>query len=240
MSIHHERHKAQKLRERSFVLLVLFAAMVFVTFAGMVLAFYLFPDAYELLARRNDKTLSVATVEAQIEDRTFTIPVHLVARTDRSFLGPAKRVDLKIPWPFDTGANPFASKPGQNSEKWFLLTLEPREGRKSLEQFYDDIYKVYLTEEAEIDNGMTVRRFKKDGPYSDSVIYIDERSAKPAVIRCDLNASVLGPILCERFIAVSEGVLARLRFAKADIENWIAFDNAAQIIIQKIAEPAND
>jgi hypothetical protein len=35
------------------------------------------------------------------------------------------------------------------------------------------IYKVYLTEEVENDAGMSVRRFKNNGPYADSVTYID-------------------------------------------------------------------
>jgi hypothetical protein len=240
MSIHHERYKAQRVRERSFLLLILFAVMLFVIFAGMVLAFYFFPDAYDLLTRQAGKTSSAQLIEAQIEDRSFAIPEQLVARTERSFLGPAKRIDLKIPWPFDVDAD-FAAPPSSyNKDDWFLLTFEPRDGRKSLEQFYADIYRVYLTETAESEDGMTLRRFKKDGPYSDSVIYIDERLARPAVIRCDLEASALGPVLCEHIIVVSDGVLARLRFAKTDLRNWQALENAAHAIIQKIAAPASN
>jgi hypothetical protein len=240
MSIHHERYKAQRVRQRSFLLLVLFAIMLFVIFAGMVLAFYLFPDAYDLLNRRVSKTSSAELIEARIEDRSFAIPEQFVAHIDRSFLGPANRIDLKMPWPFDVNLDLGAPALAQNKEDWFLLAFEPRDGRKSLEQFYDDIYRVYLTETAESEGGMILRRFKKDGPYSDSVIYIDERSAKPAVIRCDLESSALGPVFCEHVIIVSSGVLARLRFAKADLQNWRALENTAQAIIQKVAAPAGN
>lgn len=240
MSIHHERYRAQKVRERSFVLLILFATMVFVVFAGMILAFYLLPDAYDLLARRADKTPSVATVEARIEDRIFTISERLVARLDQGLLGPAKRIDLKVPWPFDANTDLLAPGSGRTSEGWFLLTFEPREGHKTLKQFYEEIYKVYLTEDAESDRGMTLRRFKENGPYSDSVIYVDERPPGPSVIRCDRQASALGPVLCERLIVVSDNVLARLRFAKTDLEDWRALESTAQAIIQKTAAPAGD
>jgi hypothetical protein len=240
MSIHHERYKAQRVRERSFLLLILFAVMLFVVFAGMVLAFYLFPDAYDLLTRQVSKTSSAELIETRIEDRSFAIPEQFLARIDRRFLGSAKRIDLKMPWPFDVNSDFAAPASSQSKEDWFLLTFEPREGRKNLEQFYEDIYKVYLTETAESEGGMTVRRFKKDGPYSDSKLYIDERSAEPAVIRCDLEASALGPVLCEHVIIVSDEVLARLRFAKSDLQNWQFLENTAQAIIQKIAAPAGN
>jgi len=170
MSIHHERYRSQRIRERSFVLLSLFAAMVFVVFAGMILAFYLLPDAYKLLSRRVDRSMSEPLIEVRIASRIFTIPEHLVARIERNFLQPADRIDLKVQLPFDPNWGFEMSRSDQISGDWFLLTLEPRQGRKSLEQFYDDIYKVYLSNEPEIEEGMTVRRFKPEGPYSDSVI----------------------------------------------------------------------
>jgi hypothetical protein len=63
---------------------------------------------------------------------------------------------------------------------------------------------------------------------------------KPVVIRRDRHASALGPTLCERFIMIGEGVLARLRFAKTEIQNWLTVENAGRAIIEKIAAPINN
>jgi len=56
----------------------------------------------------------------------------------------------------------------------------------------------------------------------------------PAVIRCDLKASNLGPILCERELPVTGAITARVRFARTHLEDWQRIEGISTSVIQAL------
>jgi hypothetical protein len=42
----------------------------------------------------------------------------------------------------------------------------------------------------------------------------------------------MGPIICERFWPVSQGVMARVRFSRQRLEEWKDIDETAEILLR--------
>ncbi|MGB9142742.1 MAG: hypothetical protein WCB71_11155, partial [Aestuariivirga sp.] len=69
-------------------------------------------------------------------------------------------------------------------------------------------------------------------PYTDSELLVAQTGE---VIRCDRKPSVLGPIICERFLPFSEGVMARIRFSRQRLEEWKDMGETAKILLKEFA-----
>jgi hypothetical protein len=232
MSRHHEAYRLQRARERSLAALVLFVMMLFFGLAGLLLAIYFVPNPTLLFGRGETGQATEATVSATLEDRSFTLPEPVVAEISRTILGKVERIDLKLPWP-----NPrmkmkkIQPLPAELSD-WVLVTLEPREGRTALEDRLVPIYSNFLEETGEEQGGLTRRNFKPDSPYADSELFV---SVENKVIRCDKEVSVLGPIICERFIPLSDGIMARIRFARERLEEWQEIEKSSRELLAEFA-----
>ena len=226
MSVHHRAHLRQKNRERSIAALALFAAMAFMALAGVVIAFYFLPNPALLLGGDADPD-PTRRIETSVAGVAFAIPETLAARIDGKLLGGAERVDLQIPWPYD----PAAPRAEADLARAMLATIEPRGGQKTHEELYGPIYSVYL-EEGSASEGIVLRAFKPGAPYGDSELAVDFRESPPAVSRCDLKPSLLGPVLCERLFPLEGGLMARLSFPKAKLAEWKAMEAAARSVIE--------
>jgi hypothetical protein len=222
MSVHHRAHLRQKSRERSIAALALFAAMAFMALGGVVIAFYFLPNPALLLGGDTGPD-SRRLVETTVGGVDFAVPETLAARIDRKLLGGAERINLQIPWPYD----PASARAEPDLARAMLLTIEPRAGQQTHEELFGPIYSVYL-ETGGADEGIAMRAFKPGAPYADSELAVDYRENPPAVSRCDLKPSLLGPVLCERLFPVEGGLMARLSFPKARIAEWKAMEEAAR------------
>jgi hypothetical protein len=230
MVSHHLNYLLQRRRERSLGIVLLFAAITFFSLAGVVLAIYFVPNPSLLFGRPEIGAPSTAVVVATLEGTEFTLPETIVAKIDRPILGSAKRIDLRLPWPFDRQQLNIVHALPTDLQNWVLVTLEPRLGRTGLEERMESIYSVYLDPAKGEEAGLVLRKFKADSPYTDS-----ELLAAPSgeVIRCDKKPSVLGPIICERLWPLSNGVMARVRFSRQRLAEWKDMDETAQILLRE-------
>jgi hypothetical protein len=230
MVSHHLNYLLQRRRERSLGLLVLFAAMAFFSLAGVVLAIYFVPHPSLLFGRPEIGSPSTAVVVATLEDTEFALPETIVANIDKPMLGNATRIDLRLPWPFDRQQLNIVHALPTDLHNWMLITLEPRLGRTGLEERMVPIYSVYLDPAERQEAGLVLRKFKSDSPYTDSELLV---APSGEVIRCDKKPSVLGPIICERFWPVTQGVMARVRFSRQRLAEWKDMDETAQILLKE-------
>ncbi len=230
MGSHHLNYLLQRRRERSLGILLLFAAMVFFSFAGVLLAIYFVPHPSLLFGRPILGSPSEKVIVATLEGTKFTLPETIVASIDEPMLGDAKRIDLRLPWPFDRQQLNIVHALPTDLQNWVLITLEPRQGRTGLEERMDPIYSVYLDPVEGQEAGLVLRKFKTDAPYTDSELLV---APTGEVIRCDKKPSVLGPIICERFLPITQGVMARVRFSRQRLEEWKDIDETAQILLNE-------
>ena len=102
MSVHHRAHLRQRSRERSLAALALFALMVFMALAGVVIAFYFLPNPALLLGgeTKPDAGRRVAPSVAGVD---FAVPETLLARVYAALLGAAARIDHMFSWPYVPG-----------------------------------------------------------------------------------------------------------------------------------------
>ena len=232
MGSRHLNYLLQRQRERSLGLLLLFAAMVFFSLAGVLLAIYFVPHPSLLFGRPEIGSPSERMIVATLEGVKFTLPETIVASIDEPMLGDAKRIDLRLPWPFDRQQLNIVNALPTDLRNWVLITLEPRQDRTGLEERMDPIYSVYLDPTESQEAGLALRKFKADSPYTDSELLV---APTGEVIRCDKTPSVLGPIICERFLPITQGVMARVRFSRQRLEEWKDIDETAQILLKEFA-----
>jgi hypothetical protein len=202
----------------------------FSAWAGVVLAVYFVPHPSLLFGRPEIGSPSNGVVMATLEDAKFTLPETIVANIDKPVLGKAKRIDLQVPWPFDRQQLNIVHALPTDLQNWVLITLEPRDGRTRLEERMVPIYSVYLDPIEGQEAGLVLRKFKTDSPYTDSELLV---APTGQVIRCDKITSVLGPIICERFWPITQGVMARVRFSRQRLEEWKDIDETAQILLKE-------
>ena len=227
---HHLNYLLQRRRERSLGVLLIFAAMAFFSLAGVLLAIYFVPHPSLLFGRPAIGSPSEGVVVATLEDAKFTLPETIVANIDGPVLGGAKRIDLRLPWPFDRQQLNVVHALPTDLQNWVLITLEPREGRTGLEERMEPIYSVYLEPAEGNEAGLVLKTFKADSPYTDSELLV---SPAGDIIRCDKKPSVLGPIICERFLPITQGVMARVRFSRQRLAEWRDIDETAQILLKE-------
>jgi hypothetical protein len=90
MASHHLNYLLQRRRERSLGLFLLFAAMVFFSLAGVVLAIYFVPHPSLLFGRSEIGSPSEKMIVATLEGVKFSLPETIVASIDEPMLGDAK------------------------------------------------------------------------------------------------------------------------------------------------------
>jgi hypothetical protein len=239
-SHYHSEYRRQRIRERSIGFLVFGFLSVFVTFAGAILAYYFIPNPDLLLqSGRQDRNSAPRNRLVQISmlDSVFFVPVSILKRVKRRVFGTVEQIDVQIPWPYDHLAVISGTvEDTADFGDWVLITLIPRPARVPFDQRFLTVDKYYLagppTKKA---NGLLKYDYKPGSPYRDLQLFVDDRVGKnPAVIRCDLKASSLGPILCERELSVTRAVTARIRFARTHLEDWQRIEGVSTNVIRAL------
>jgi hypothetical protein len=230
MSVHHERYRAKRARERSIGYLSLFVSAVFVTLAGMIIAFYFIPDPSLLFG--GNRSARDGLVDVAIEDMEFRLPARHLERIGHGLLGGANQIDLRLPWPYEPKSLAAEPRSPEDVGAFVLVSILPRGDQITPEERFEPIYKVYFAQSGRDESGLVNYRFKPDSPYADSELYVDETALPRAVVRCDLKASVLGPILCERITRIGDRLVLRVRFARTRLSEWRAIHDTASGIVQ--------
>ena len=236
MSIHHESHRARRSRERSLAALLLFALMLFVAIAGVVLAFLFIPNPRLLFQEPETGPVANRLVAVDLEGVRLNLPEQLIARVERTILGGGRKIDLRIPWPYDPAALSARQAPATDVSDFVLITLEARGTQQTHEALLDPVYRVYFTDSEARGAALVAHRFRAAAPYADSELVVDYRENPPAAMRCDLKPSVLGPVLCDRLQIPAAGLIARIRFSREHIAKWKDIDRLARALLEGIVQ----
>jgi hypothetical protein len=241
MSHHHSEYRRQRIRERSIGLFVLLFLVGFVIISGAILAFYFIPNPDLLFASEDDRRPGNRLVQISMLGSEFYVPQSILRRVKRRVFGSVEQIDIQIPWPYDQLAVISGTiKDTTDLRDWVLITIVPRPDRLPPDERYATVDKYYFAGPPSEGPGNLLKYdFLPDSPYRDLQLFVDERpGSKPAAIRCDLKASSLGPILCEREMPITSGLTARIRFARGHLENWRNIEQIAANVIQALLRGA--
>lgn len=236
MSIHHESHRARRSREQSLAALLLFAVMLCVAIAGVVLALLFIPNPQLLFQQPASGPVPNRLVAEELAGVQLNLPEQLIARVDRTLLGGGRKIDLRIPWPYDPAVLTQAQAPATDVSDFVLITLEARGAQQTHEALLDPVYRVYFTDRNARGAALVAHRFRADAPYADSELLVDYRERPPAAMRCDLKPSVLGPVLCDRLLIPAASLIARIRFSREHVKEWRDIDRLAKALLESIVQ----
>ena len=236
MSTRHNAYYREPVRERSIGWLVLPLLAGFVTLSGAILAYYFLPHPELLFKTDESQPPGNRLVHISFEGSEFHVPQAILKRTKKPVLGSVRQIDIQIPWPYDhLSVISGRVEPTSDLRDWVLLTFEPKGGRKSPDERFVTTDRYYFAGPPSADDSGLMRyEFRDDSPYSDLQVYVDTSAAGRAVIRCDLKASSLGPILCERVVDVTDRIVARVRFARSNLEDWRQIETVAQGVVRAL------
>lgn len=231
--IHRDYHR-QRVRERSVGWIVVVLLAAFMTVSGGILAYYFIPHPELIFASQEQQGPGNRLVHVAFQGSDFYIPQSILKRTKKPVLGAVQLIDVQIPWPYD----PLAVISGTveltgDIRDFVLITFEPRSERKTPDERFNTSDRYYFEGSPQpAIAGLMRYEYRKDSPYHDLQIFVDSSMpGRPQVLRCDSKPSSLGPILCEREIAVSDRIEARIRFARSNLENWKEIQTVAQGVI---------
>lgn len=226
-------------REGSLLVPVVMTLSVLVVLASAILAFYFFPSPELLLPRRDEAGSGQRLVHIALSDGELVVPVGAVARIKRRTLGSVAQVDLQVPWPYDVKRLPDSPEQARDLKDWIILTFEPRDKLIAPDERFAKIYKVYFDgEPLPGPAGLKRYRFKPNSPYADLELFVSSDPNQPALIRCDLKPSSLGPILCEARVPVSDATMMRYRFAQTHLDQWRQIDALSRALLVEFFRPA--
>jgi len=227
------------MRENSLLVPVVMTLSVLVVLASAILAFYFFPNPELLLPHHDETGSGRRLVQIAIDDGTLVVPYGIVARIKRRTLGSVEQVDLQVPWPYDVNKLPNSPEQARDLKDWVILTFEPRDRLTAPAERFDKIYKVYFDgEPLPGPAGLTRYRFKPNSPYADLELFVSTDPNQPALIRCDLKPSSLGPILCEARVPVSDATMMRYRFAEIHLDQWRQIDALSRALLLEFFRPS--
>ena len=179
------------------------------------------PDAAPVLARYRFDTAELVA------------PTRLVTRVDRRTLGGIIKLDMLLPWPYQPGKSPRLPGSSREFNNWIILTFEgeTKDELTPVER-YGEIYPVYFDGEPELVDGNLLRyKFKETSPYADLTLYVATIDGRHIVHRCDRKPSVLGPILCERTLSLTEDIRLRMRFSRDHLESWQQIESNVRLAL---------
>ncbi len=213
-------------RERSPGLIALFGLMMFFLLAGGIIAYYFIPNPDLLFARRNGQPISTEPVRIAFNEGELLVPRNLIARTKRRTpLGGVRQVDLQLPWPYVPRMPTKRPEEATSLDDHILMTFEPDDGSAAALQRFEKIYPHYFEgEPTQTQYKLTRYSFAAQSPYADLELFVGRLNTRPAFIRCDLKASSLGPILCERTIKITAKTTVRYRFSRSHLPQWKLID----------------
>ncbi len=238
MSKNRSTHHRRRLRQRSLGLIVLVLLGAFMLASGTILAFYFIPNPDLLLASKSgEKPPGNRLVRLSFLESDFYVPQSMLKRAKRRLLGTVEQIDVQIPWPYDhlaviSGTVELTS----DIRNGVLLTFVPNPDRVPPDERAATSDRYYFDGPGEKDRSGLIRYdFKADSPYRDLQLYVQETGPDSRrVIRCDLKASSLGPILCEREIPATDKITARIRFARTNLEDWQDIEQVSKRVIRTL------
>jgi len=212
---------------------------ILVVLAGTILAYYFFPNSELLLHRQASPDSGRRSVRITLDDGELVVPYGIVARVKRRTLGSVQQVDLQVPWPYDAARLPASPEQARDLSDWMILTFQAREKLLDPAERLEKIYKVYFAgPPTPGPGGLQRHAFAAASPYADIELFVSADPYQPALIRCDLKPSSLGPILCEARVPVSGATMMRYRFAQPHLAKWRWIDALARALLVEFFRPA--
>jgi hypothetical protein len=238
MTHYHSQYQRQRFRQRSLGLFVFFFLAAFMIFSGSILAYYFIPGPGILLnLEGGDRHPQNRLIQISFAGEEFYVPASILKRVKRRMFGSVEQIDVQIPWPYDHLAV-ISGTVQQTADirDWVLITLVPKANRKPPDARFATTDKYYFAgPPVQQASGLWRYDYRADSPYRDLQLFVDKPEAgPPVVIRCDLQASSLGPILCEREVMASSLITARIRFARTHLEDWREIEKVAGSVMRAL------
>jgi hypothetical protein len=238
MGQYRSEYRRQRFRQRSLGIIGLLLLVAFMIASGIILAYYFIPNPDLLLSSKSaQKAPGNRLVHLSFLGSDFYIPQSILKRAKRRMLGGVEQIDVMIPWPYDHLAviSGTVELTGDIRE-WVLLTFVANPNRVHPDARLLTTDRYYFAGPGRQDrSGLLRYDFKPDSPYRDLQLYVHGTDSEaPQVIRCDLKASSLGPILCEREIAATEKITARIRFARTNLDDWQDIERVSHSVIRAL------
>ncbi len=228
----------ERVRESSLLVPLIMTLAVLVVLASAIMAFYFFPSPELLMPMRTEPGSGHREVHIGLDDGELVVPYGIVARIKRRTLGSVQQVDLQVPWPYDASRLPASPDEARDLSDWIILTFEPRGKLIDPAERLSKIYKVYFDGPPRPGPaGLQRYDFAPNSPYADLELFVSTDPNQPALIRCDLQPSTLGPILCEARVPVSDATMMRYRFAETHIDAWRRIDALSRALLVEFYRP---
>jgi hypothetical protein len=238
MTHYHSQYQRRRFREHSVGLFVFFSLAAFMIFSGSILAYYFIPGPDILFnAPGDDRRPHNRLIQISFAGEEFYVPASILKRVKRRMFGSVEQIDVQIPWPYDHLAVISGTvRQTADIRDWVLITLVPKTNRQPPDARFDTIDHYYFAgPPVRHASGLWRYDYRADSPYGDLQLFVDKaRPGRPAVIRCDLRASNLGPILCEREVMASGLITARIRFARTHLEDWQDIEKVAGSVVRAL------
>jgi len=134
--------------------------------------------------------------------------------------GRLERVDIALTLPdFAPLPPPSPRKPNAVLPPHLSLIIRSAMGMPSASQQFQALYARFLARETEaVSNGLVKRRFRKETPYDDRVLYIGAGTGTLFIVLCPAGAGEMVEPCITRLKA--EGLDLELRFPVAFLDDW--------------------
>ncbi|MGI9371649.1 MAG: hypothetical protein ACR2OJ_04075 [Hyphomicrobiales bacterium] len=227
------------LRRRSLGIVLLMLVCGFVLSAGSVLAFYFLPNpsllfGEEKLAGDADKLLHV-----EFRGDEFVMPEPVVRAIDRGVTGSVRRIELRVPWPFEAeNIKGLTASQLNELEGSLFLSFETNTNKLSTSDHFNKIIRRFVAGQPEATpSGLIRYQFAKNSPYANEELFVGEFNGKQVNYRCARDEGKYGPSLCARVIPVSGKMIARYRFHRQYLKDWIGLEATVRELIKTFRIP---
>ncbi len=227
--------KRNKVRERSLAAILAVTLMAFVGLAGIVFAYYFFPNPDLLSTLKEDNSDPGRAIHIEFENTELLIPARLIARLKTRTLRGLQQVDLHFAWPYDEQAKPVRPEDIKDHSNYVLVSLIKRQPGMAEAEKFDKIYTNYFAgpPTAAVSN-LRKYTFAPTAPYASIDLFVGQLPDNRVYLTCSKEASSLGPRLCERLIMINDTIAARYRFAVEHLPEWFKIEATVQQIITQI------
>ncbi len=229
------------LRRRSLGIVVLMLVCGFVFSAGSILAFYFLPNpnllfGEEPLAGDADKLLHV-----EFRGDEFVMPEPVVRSIDRGVTGKVRRIELRVPWPFEAEKIKGLTASQLNElDGSLFISFEVSANKLTTADHFNKIIRRYVAGQPEATpSGLVKYQFSESSPYANEELFVGEFNGKQVNYRCARDDGKYGPSLCSRVIPVKEKLIARYRFHRQYLQDWIALEATSRELISTFRVPGD-
>lgn len=224
---------------RGPILPILAGLFVLLLISGFVWWVVAGPPITSLLGAGGAQSSSKRLVTLSLAGQTFQIPENYLRTGESRNGGAVKRVDIQAIWPslegFNSGnAEDFGDK-SINSRVIYITLTAPTRLWRPAERFYQ-IYPYYFKgPERDPLYGLTSRRMDENSGLSEYTVYYRQEAEQLFLFHCLDQQAELMPSDCFTDVIIEPNVLARYRFRRSGLEDWLKIDTGIRQLLAQFS-----